>query len=159
MLNILPGGSSVICKRSITCEFCEAEAYCTKRNDGPYLCEACDEMLAQFKLGLGQNGNMFGMYHLRMTLTSPNGDPNNVEMFHMALAASDGDYPIKPDRKTKDLVRFCTKCNGLLWNRPNFEPAQLKLFAKQLGLGIKIHSYIDESKCKNATIVYREPIC
>lgn len=72
------------------------------------------------------------------------------DIFHAAVRACCREYPINPDRRPEETVEYCNECDGMVWTRPQgyMAPKILKVLAKQLGIRIRIISFVENCKGK-----------
>lgn len=67
------------------------------------------------------------------------------DVFHAAMRRIDRNYPLNPLRGPDEGVKTCLKCHGVVWDRPQpyMEPKILKVLAKQLGIKVKVVSFLE----------------
>lgn len=75
-----------------------------------------------------------------------------ADVFHAAVRLCCRAYPIDPMRRPDATVATCQLCHGIVWERPQgyFSPKVLKTLAKQLGIRVKVVSFLENCHGKSA---------
>jgi len=83
------------------------------------------------------------------------GNPIKVKRFHSAMRMVDSDWPYAGPmytdkyRQTPQQRMICKTCGGKAWGNPKFGAQDIKAFAKQMGVKVKIRHFGDQDKCKD----------
>lgn len=85
--------------------------------------------------------------HVRVKV---NGAPEKVKLFHMTLYALDSDWPYAGSQHIRDTRTMeCKKCKGLKYNNPKMAAQDLKRFASQMGVKLKVKQFSLATKCRD----------